>query len=272
MEGMTLGAAIETLIAAKSAANMRPRYLTGLRSYLKAFARGREELPLQAVSVETVEAWFTERQEKPVTMASNIGRLSSLFAFSERRRWIPRNPCVYLERPRVDRAAPRILTVEQAGALLASVRRDRPRQLAFFTLALYVGIRPGEIERLDWSCVDLVAGRVRIDAAAAKTRRRRIIPLHPKAHALLQESSANRAMLPVCKMTQRRYLDYARAVLGFTAWPQDCMRHTAASFLLELHRDAGHVALMLGNSPSVLMSNYWNLVTPEDAAKFWAIS
>lgn len=122
-----------------------------------------------------------------------------------------------------------------------------------------------------WSCVDLNAGRLRIDAAASKTRHRRIPTLHRKAVALLIEAHQKCARLPVSRITQRRYLDRAKGLLRLNEWPQDCMRHTAASFLLALHKDAGKVAFSLGNSASVLMRRYYNLVTDEDAEKFWTI-
>ncbi|MCP5523587.1 MAG: hypothetical protein H7A46_18775 [Verrucomicrobiales bacterium] len=60
--------------------------------------------------------------------------------------------------------------------------------------------------------------------------------------------------------------------LGFKAWPQDVLRHTAASQLLALRKDAAAVALELGNSPQVLLTHYRELVTREQAAEFWGIS
>ena len=80
--GVTLGQAIEFLLAAKRAANFRPRYIDSLRLYLSQFARGREDLPLSHFTVEAVERWFAERSEALTTRASNAGRLSALFSFA----------------------------------------------------------------------------------------------------------------------------------------------------------------------------------------------
>ena len=80
------------------------------------------------------------------------------------------------------------------------------------------------------------------------------------------------ARLPVKKATRRRYLDHAERLLGFETWPQDCLRHTAASFMIAQHRDAGFVADCLGNSPGILLRHYRELVSAEDCAAFWSIS
>jgi integrase len=264
--GVTLNEAIATMMRAKSIANLRPQYLKGLSRYLRQFAAGRECVPVSSLDVCAVEAWFAERGERVATMASNIGRLSSLFSFCERRGWISRNPCRMLERPRFDRKPPRILTPSEAHRLLSVVRQRRPHMLPFFVLAMLAGVRPDEISRLSWESVDRDRGLVTIDAAASKVRRRRIVHLEPCALALLKRGGR----LPVSRATRKRYQAFGCAVLGLTDWPQDLLRHTAASYLLALHRDAGRVALSLGNSPGILLRHYQELVTPEACAEFWA--
>lgn len=70
----------------------------------------------------------------------------------------------------------------------------------------------------------------------------------------------------------RRWKDVARNNIGFDRWPQDLLRHTAASYLLALYGDAGKVAARLGNSSSVLLSHYHQPVTQADCEKFWSLS
>jgi hypothetical protein len=55
-------------------------------------------------------------------------------------------------------------------------------------------------------------------------------------------------------------------------FPQDLFRHTAASYLLALHGDAGKVATMLGNSSSVLLRHYHEPVNKADCDRFWSIT
>jgi hypothetical protein len=59
--------------------------------------------------------------------------------------------------------------------------------------------------------------------------------------------------------------------LNLKIWPTDLLRHTAASYLLALHKDAGKVANMLGNSPQILLSHYHDPVTEADCKAFWQL-
>lgn len=54
-------------------------------------------------------------------------------------------------------------------------------------------------------------------------------------------------------------------------WSQDVLRHTHASMRLAAGDDAGRVAADMGNSVGVLLTHYRELVTREDAERFWAL-
>jgi len=78
--------------------------------------------------------------------------------------------------------------------------------------------------------------------------------------------------LKLSHVTRRRYLRALREFLGFKRWPQDILRHTAASNLLAFHQDAGKVASFLGHSAGTLLRNYKALIFKEDAEKWMNLS
>lgn len=266
-----LRVAIEETVLVKRAAGCRERYLDGLDSYLRTFARGREDLPVASITTADLDAWFVARRESPSARASNAGRLSAMFSVALRRGWIRENPTRRLEPVRLEQRPPVILSPPQSARLLVWVRRNRPTCLAHFVLGLMVGIRPEELRAMRWSSVNLDDGVVVVDAAASKVRRRRIVHLEPAALEWLTVARNRGAVLPVPPVTARRCLRALRGVLRLPAWPQDLLRHTAASYLVALRQDAGSVALELGNSPGVLLRVYRELVTRRDAARFWGL-
>lgn len=270
---ITLGFVISSLLSAKTMANCRPRYIDSLRLYLHQFARGREEHWIGSFDVVSIDEWFRSRNETHSTMAGNVGRLSALFGFAERRGWVHRNPCKQLERIRVDRKPPFILNVSQARKLMGYIAAEKPNELAYFSLAMFAGVRPEELERISWDAIRIEPHKttVTIDAAASKVRRRRIIEVEPTTEAWLRRAREAGARLPVRRMTRRRYLDHVERVLGFETWPQDCLRHTAASYLLARHHNANLVADKLGNSATILLRHYRELVSAEDCLAFWSI-
>ena len=258
-----ISVAIKELLAAKCAGNRKAVYLQSLKYYLNGFAAGREQQPLAEFSDADIEA-FLKRFKKPGTRQTWLNRISTLFAFAVRREYLLKNPCGKIERITIDRRAPVILTPKQADILLELAPNVlRP----YVILGMFAGIRPDELLRLKWEDVDLTTQTVTVNDA--KTRRRRIVNLEPRAVALLAGCPLRRGAVAPSNSTVRRFKRTARAALGLAAWPSDLLRHTAASYLLALHKDAGKVSTSLGNSSSVLLAHYHEPVTAENCAAFW---
>jgi integrase len=257
-----LSQVIAEVIASKVTANRRECYVKSLRVYLNSFAKGRESKPLADVEVWEIELWLS-KYAGAYTRQTWLNRISTLFSFAVRRGYIAANPCDRIERITVDMKPPVILSPEQAQRLLDITP---PHCKPYLVLGLFAGIRPEEIMRLDWSCIDLETKTVKVDG---KTRRRRIVPLEPKAVALLSACLGKAGRVSPSASTVRRFKRRVRAALGFTRWPQDLLRHTAASYLLALHGDAGKVAMRLGNSSSILLTHYHEPVKQADCERFW---
>lgn len=268
-EARTLSALVDEALAAKATAGRRVRYLDNLGVVWRSFIRGREEMPVSSVTARDVEAWLSARTLSLSTRASQISRVSTLLEFAVRRGYATANPADEIEVPSQQAKPPEILTVEQCAELMEFVRQSHPRALAWFALALFAGIRPEECDRLTWDSIDLAGGTVRIDAEASKVRARRIVTLLPVASAWLRVAKAVGAEMPIPHVSRRRVLREVRDRLGFARWPQDVLRHTAASMMLSLRQDAAAVALELGNSPGVLFRHYREIVRRPDAER-WA--
>lgn len=259
-----IGKCVEACVAAKRAANRSARYVKSLEYYLRQFAAGREERALADFTAEEVEAWML-RYPSFYTRQTWLNRLSTLFAFAVRRGFIAANPCDRLDRVTVRQTPPVILTPAQSHDLLAQCPTVmRP----YIVLGMFAGVRPEEIERLDWAQVDLDAGTVAVDG---KTNRRRIVGLHPRAVTELRKHPLRSGPVAPSSSTIARWRATARRALGLTHWPQDLLRHTAASYLLALHGDAGKVATMLGNSSGILLTHYHEPVRNGDCGHFWEV-
>ena len=263
--GLTVSESIAELIAAKRAGNRREVYLKSLSHYLARFALNRELTPVAEVTTENIEHWLAQFP-LPYSRQTWLNRISTLFSFAVRRGHCDKNPCDRVERITIDRKPPKILTPDEAEILLAATPMIcRP----YLILGMFAGVRPDELMRLSWDDVDLETATVRVDG---KTRRRRIVPLEPKAVALLAACPLRRGSIAPSVGVVRSFKRAARAILGWTAWHKDVLRHTAASYALALHRDAARVALALGNSEKILMSHYIEPVSSPDCGKFWKLT
>ena len=108
---------------------------------------------------------------------------------------LERNPAAGLKPPRVEHREMRVLSRDQVQAFLAAARADR--YYALYALALFTGLRQGELLGLRWSDVDVVHGRLTVartlsqqslTAQPTKTRSsRRVVELGPAALQALRE-------------------------------------------------------------------------------------
>ena len=262
-DGVAIGQCIDELLLAKRNGNKTERYIESLGHYLRQFANGREQKPISDFTFLDVEQWMA-RYDCADTRRTWLSRLSPLFSFAVRRGYMDKNPCDRVERVTVDRKPPVILTPCQSRELLAATSTVmRP----YVILGMYGGLRPEEIPKLDWSQINLDAATV----VATGKRRRRLVTLEPIAVKLLREHPLKSG--PVCpsNSTVDRWRAKAKAVLGLAEWPQDLLRHTAASYLLTLIQDAGKVATRIGNSVKVLNAHYLNPPSATDCAAFWQL-
>jgi len=260
-----LGEAIKEVIEAKRLANRRPCYVAELSRYLSCFAKGRESMEVGVFTSEHIEKWFVSRKDSPHTRATGINRLSALFDFCWRKKWIADNPCLRMEKVHLEYGVPKIFPVQECEALLRAAEEQDRELIPRLVLMLFAGVRREEVSRLSWADVDLDRGFLKIDAAASKVRHRRLVLLHPTAIAWLKLGGE----LP-CNSNLRRRLDSVRKAAALTAWPHDVLRHTAASHLVVLHGTT-KTADMLGHSESILHRHYRELVKPTDNERFWLL-
>jgi integrase len=216
-----------------------------------------------------LDAWFKARAElSPNTRATELNRLSTLFSFTVRRRWITANPCDQIERPEIDCRPPQFFTPEEVDTLIAICPS---RSIPWLVLGLFCGLRPeAEVENMARENIDLENRRVKVvceDAGGGKRRGVwRFVPIPDRAVELLKKHLGPKVCPSHSTMRRDR-----RELRNFVDrdWPADILRHTAASYWLAMIGDVGKCATIFGNSTKVFSSHYNGLATPEDAATFF---
>jgi len=160
-----------------------------------------------------------------------------------------------------------ILRPEQVVQLLTHSKREI---LPYFAIGAFAGIRPEELLKLQWSDFKWKQGIIRVRAEVSKVG---------KARNVTMEANLKEWLLPhlnkkgkVCPFNWRRLFRETRIEAGVTEWPSDCLRHSFATYWLEKHKDAPRLALEMGNSVSVILEHYHQVLDePKDAERYWAI-
>ncbi|HKX11913.1 MAG TPA: tyrosine recombinase XerC [bacterium] len=133
--------------------------------------------------------------------ASSLGRriasLRSFYKYMAKRGLVKRNVALELSAPKVPKALPKFLDVDEAFRLMEipegedfSARRDR----AILELFYSSGLRIGELTALRFSALDLSQALVRV---RGKGNKERIVPFGSKAAAAIEKYSEVRACISI---------------------------------------------------------------------------
>ena len=213
----------------------------------------------------------------PSQRAKRRRYLNILFNDAVSQRWIKENPLLGIKAPRKVSAEKVIFSPQQVASLLWATQQIAPEMLPSLVLKCFSGIRNEELFRISWGDV---GSSIIVQAGFSKTGRRRSITIFP----------ALKAWLSVCKRGKKDELVFSarperenRAAAwyqemkpiahtaGISPWPQNALRHLFGSYHLAEKKDEGLTSYEMGNSPSVVRSNYVDAVTEEDCKEFWRL-
>src|SRR5262249_49404539 len=125
---------------------------------------------------------------------------------------------------------------------------------------------------LDWRDTEKSPGFIEVAAHKAKTAARRIVPISDNLARWLAIAPRNEARVwPRSKWVFFKALQSTAAAAKIT-WKQNALRHSFISYRLAEIQDVNRVALEAGNSPQMIFRHYRELVTPEQAATWFAIA
>jgi integrase len=264
----TLSNAVRTLLSAKAADNLRPRYLEDLRVRLGRFTESFGERKIADITPAEIDSWLRGLGVAPITRNSFHARLSVLFGFARQRGWVCANPLVDVPRVKVTGSVPGILSPDQVARLLESASQD---VLPVVAIGAFAGLRSAEIERLEWQHVRWDERLVEVPALSSKTASRRLVTMQPNLAAWLEPYRNHRG--PICQRACRERMIAAKRAAGIRQWPSNALRHSFASYHLAAFKNAPALSLELGHiRPQTVFAHYRELVRPSDAARYWLIA
>jgi integrase len=237
---VTFKSMFESFMEAKKN-NRSPSYLIALRCTLPRFSALHDRLACE------VSASDIEEELKGVSASVHnafLRYLRAVFNFGIRRGWCVENPVKRIEMHRL-KIRKEILGNAQVTGLLKAVCDKDFELLPYHVLCIFAGIRPKEVERLDWSNVNM--------------------EYYIKTGGSIQDGVTPGANL-------RKRLRAIRKAAGIDRWPQDAPRRTFASCWLAIHADVNRLNNLMGHtSPEMLWRHYHKAVTQKQAKGFWKI-
>lgn len=266
----TVEAAVVEYLKIQGLNRRSERHIADLNYRLGVFKENFAARSLGTLSVHEVEDWLHGLKQAPKSLNNFHTAVSALFSFAVKRSYAGSNPFNAIDKIRVPAKAPGILSPEQCRKLLDAADS---KILPVLAIQAFCGVRSAETLRLRWSDIDLVRGFVQVAAEHAKGARRRLaeMPANLKSW-LLPYAGHTGPLWPRSHMEFYRDLDTARTAAGIKKWPSNALRHSYASYHLAFHQNAAALALQMGHtSQTMIFSNYREVVTPEEAERYWNI-
>jgi integrase len=258
---------VKEILVSKKHDNLRPRYLSDLKSRLTRFAEKFGDRKIASLTAGEIDNWLRSLQVKPLTRNSIRLRLGVLFAYAMQRGWCQKNPIPEVRKIRANAPAIGILTPQQFAKVLEAATEAT---LPYWLLGGFSGLRRAEIERLEWKDVHFDSALIEVTALKAKTASRRFVQIQDNLAAWLEPYIGRTGN--VCPPNLRKLLEADRTAAGLKKWPSNALRHGFASYHLAKFHDAAKLALELGHTKQdLLFRHYRELVKPEQAEKYWNI-
>jgi integrase len=224
---------------------------------------------------------LTTPDRSPSTIRNIVAALRALIGFAELRGWVQVNPCNGIRVPAGEKARERIASPAEAAELIAAMR---PKDRATLGLAVFAGLRLGELLALDVAAVDLDRGWIHVHRSwdrgtkqfiPTKSRKPRSVPIIDKLAALLTDHfvlldhpsdgllfpSANNPEWPtdpgiLRRRAHARWKTAGLAPLGFHEG-----RHTFASIGIAAGLNAKTLSTYLGHATiTITLDRYGHLM------------
>lgn len=235
-----------------------------------------------SLSADTVRAylqWLDQRGGKPSSLARKLAAIRSFYRYLTRCGWLGRNPVEGMRTPKQPKFLPRVLTKDDAGALMAfpvgqTVVSLRDR--ALLETLYSTGARVSELVALDMGDVHESEGLVRLQG---KGRKERIVPI---GDAALHSIRRYRVSLPcsvagvlpqalfcnqrggrlTARSVARIVARYSSRLTGGAVSPHT-LRHSFATHLLDEGADLRSIQEMLGHASLSTTQRYTHVVTDQ---------
>lgn len=265
----TVGEVADEMLAAKRRDNLAPAYIHDLEMRLPQIARAFNGAKIADVKRPQIETWLRSLSASPRTRNNLLRVTITLWRFARSCGYLPQERTTAAEGLRPIKDVGGAIGIFRPGQLADLLNAADADLLPFLAIGAFCGLRHAELLRLDWADVRLDQNFVEVTAQKSKTAQRRLVPIISNLAAWLSPYAGQTG--PVCKEVriQRRAAELAKS-LG-VPWQKNGLRHSFASYRLAQTQNAAQVALECGNSPQMIFRHYRELVTPRDAAAWWAI-
>ncbi len=286
LDGLTVGQALTQYLDAKLA-GVGKRQSETLKLHGDRIRRKLGPLRLASLTVRDIERFISRPEWSRRTQWNAFAYLRTFLRWCTRRELMAKNPAERLaEEIQKPESSLEILSCEEMRLLLGLTKRDGVMR-SFVVLGAFAGLRSAELMRIEWADINRDEREIHVRPGVIKKTRgvreryttinatcARWLPENGKGKIIphTQRAFARRSEKLISRMRRVMTRCKIAGVERWNDWPQNCLRHSFASYLLAVKQDAGFVAYQMGHtSADMIYKTYASAVRKSDAEKWWGI-
>lgn len=273
------------------------KHLANWRFYSTKFDSYFGEKNIADIQAPELREWFSKNFPSATYFNSALSVIAPAFTWAVKQEMLKRSPFDLIERRKVVKSdGVDIFTIEETRRLLcccksyktanpshpmaaedgtvpALFKLDCRDTLLPFSLLLFSGIRPEELEKMTWDLIHLDKGIISVPPSIAKTNQVRNIELHGNLKAYLSTIPKVKRAGKLIPTNWKRKSAIVRKAAGLQNRP-DAARHSFASYSLAVDPNIHKLKENLGHTKNsdVLFKHYRAAVTKQDAERYWKIN
>ena len=234
---------------------------------------------LSSDAVRAYLQWLDQRGGKPASLARKLAAIRSFYRYLTRQGLVDHNPVEGLRTPKQPKSLPRVLTKDDAGALMTfpvGQTMGSLRDRALLETLYSTGARVSELVALNLADIHASEGLVRLEG---KGRKERIVPIGDVALDAIRRyrmSLPSHVSSPVSRalfcnqrggrLTSRSVARivalYSSRLAGGAVSPHT-LRHSFATHLLDEGADLRSIQEMLGHASLSTTQRYTHVATDQ---------
>ena len=243
------------------------RHLESMRETLKKFRARFDGTPVKLLDGSEIKTWLSAEPLAVKTRNRHLGYVRNILGIARQWNLLDVDP---LERitpfndPHRKSTQVVIYSVEELQTILSTVSEDWRATVA---LNAFTGLRRAEVERLDWSEVKLDRKLIDLPYTKSKNGKRKLLDIPGNlSHILTPLVKAEGPVEP----TRRFYSEVKRLKEQGIKWKANALRHSFCSYSVA-SKGFDWTAAQADHSVRMLRDRYWEVVTKDDATKYWGI-
>jgi integrase len=265
---VTVNRLVDEFIENRRAKGKSEVYIRDLTNRLRRFKVSMGDRIIAEITSGDVDHWIQSLNIGPQSQNNFRAVLSAMWTFSVRRGYAATNVIQFVDKTSVVRDHIPTFSIEELTKLLAAAPPD---YLPVLAIGCFSGLRPEEINKLKWEDLDFHERTIRVNASAAKTRKKRFAEIPNNLRAWLKPYAGRTG--PVAPPNLQKLRRATMKTAKIEKWPPDVLRHSFASAHYSFHRDPARTAVIMGHrDQNMLLTHYRDEMKPSDAARYWQIA